>query len=249
MEMTVKDVADIAGVSRRTLQYYDEIGLLKPASVGKNRYRYYDKEALLRLQQILYFREMDFSLNEIKKMMERPDYDQLEMMKAHRAALQKRVGRLNKLLRTLDQTILHLNGEINMTTTDLFSGFDEETQEAYAEEAARRWDAGKVRVSNQRWKNYSAEAKTRILEEAQAIHDDLLTHMDKGYKSEEVQEAVGRWYSHLNHFFEPSLETFRSLGQGYEKDPEFAAFYEKMHPDMPGFFRKAIEFYCDEREG
>lgn len=249
MKYTVKEVADLAGVSRRTLHYYDEIGLLKPTTVDTNRYRYYRKEEVLRLQQILFFREMDFSLDDIKKMMDRPDFDLIETMKAHRAALQKRVGRLNKLILTLDQTILHLNGEIEMSTQDLFIGFDEETQEAYAEEAAQRWDAEKVKASNQRWKDYSAEKKAAILAEGKAIHEDLLAHMGEGYGSEAVQATVGRWYEHLRHFYEPSLEIFRGLGQGYEEDPAFAAFYQKLHPDMPRFFRQAIDHYCDVREG
>lgn len=249
MEMTVKEVAEIAGVSRRTLHYYDEIGLLKPATIADNRYRYYDREELLRLQQILFFREMDFSLKEIKKMMDRPDFDQLEMMKKHRAALKKRAGRLNKLIHTLDETILHLQGKKEMNTPDLFSGFDEETQEAYAEEAARRWDADAVRTSMQKWNNLSEEKRTAVMTEANEIHQRLLDHMDKGYDSDEVQALVGRWYSHLHHYFTPTLEIFRSLGQGYEEDPQFAAFYEKLHPDMPAFFRQAIDYYCDVNEG
>jgi DNA-binding transcriptional MerR regulator len=249
MKYTVKEVADMAGVSRRTLHYYDEIGLLKPTTVDMNRYRYYHEEEVLRLQQILFFREMDFTLDDIKKMMDRPDFNLIDAMKAHRAALQQRVGRLNKLILTLDQTILHLNGEIEMPTQDLFTGFDEETQEAYAEEAARRWDAEKVQASNQQWKQYSGEKKAAILDEGNTIHEALLAQMEKGYESDEVQEIVGRWYEYLHIFFEPSLEIFREIGQGYEEDTKFAAFYEQLHPDMPGFFRRAIEYYCDMRAG
>jgi DNA-binding transcriptional MerR regulator len=246
MTYTVKEVAEMAGVSRRTLHYYDEIGLLKPTVVGRNGYRYYQEEAVLRLQQILYFREMDFSLSEIIEMMDRPDFDLLETMKAHRAALQKRAGRLNQLIETIDQTILHLNGELELKAEELFRGFDEETQQAYADEAGRRWGTEKVKASNRRWKSYSTEERRQIMEEAMAIHDDLLAHMEEGHESEAVQAVVGRWYEHIHYFFEPSLEVFRSMGQGYEEDPKFAAFYERLHPEMPGFFRRAIEFYCDE---
>ena len=248
MKYTVKELSEIAGVSRRTLHYYDEIGLLKPTKVGRNRYRYYHEEALLRLQQILFFREMDFSLDDINEMMKRPDFNRLEMMKKHRTAIQKRVQRLTKLIQTLDQTILHLNGEINMTAKDLFTGFDEETQEAYAEEAARRWDPAKVKESTRRWKNYSAEKQASIIAAGNAINMDLLANMDKGHDSDEVQAIVGRWYDHIRNFYEPTLEIFRGLGQGYEEDPSFAAVYEKLHPDMPAFFHKAIDYYCNMRE-
>lgn len=248
MELTVKDVSEIAGVSRRTLHYYDEIGLLKPTSIANNRYRYYEKEALLRLQQILFYREMDFSLKEIKVMMDRPDYDVLATMLKHRKALKKRMSRLNKLIDTLDQTISHLKGETELMSKDLFNGFDEATQEVYAEEAARRWDAEKVKVSNRRWKGYSESTKNQIMAESQAIHQDLLANMDEGHDSDEIQAIVERWFTHIRYFYEPTLAIFRGLAQGYEEDPQFAAFYKKLHTDMPGFFRRAIEYYCDQKE-
>ncbi len=248
MYLTVSDVAARAGVSARTIRYYDEIGLFKPTKISENGYRYYRKEAFLRLQQILLFREMDFSLKDIKEMLDRPDFDQLKMMERHRAALVQRVGRLNRLIDTVDKTILHLQGVQRIVTMEFFDGFDEETQVAYAEAATERWDSETVEASNRRWDGYSAEQKADVMAEAKDIHQDILDNMDKGFSSVEVQLAVSRWYMHLHHFFEPSLETLRGLGQAYEEDPEFAAFYEQIHPDMPGFFRRAIEFYCDEME-
>jgi DNA-binding transcriptional MerR regulator len=249
MRYTVKEVADMAGVTRRTLHYYDEIDLLKPSTVADNDYRYYEAEAIGKLQQILFFRELDFSLKEIKVMMQRPNFNRLESLKKQRAALEKQVGRLSKLIDTIDQTISHINGEIEMKTQDLFSGFDEATQEAYAEEAAQRWDADKVKASMQKWKKLSEKQKAAVMAEASEIHQSLVANMDKGYDSNEVQILVGRWYGHLHHFYQPTLEIFRGLGQGYEEDPQFAAIYEKLHPDMPAFFHAAIDYYCDQNEG
>ena len=120
---TVKQVSDLAGISVRTLHYYDEIGLLKPSSVGKNSYRYYEDEALFRLQQILFFREMDLSLDEIKEMLEMPDFDVLRMLETHRAALEARIDRLRGLISSIDSTILHLTGEMKMSRKQIFSGF------------------------------------------------------------------------------------------------------------------------------
>lgn len=248
MKYTVNQVAQIAGVSRRTLHYYDEIGLLKPTSVGDNGYRYYEESAILRLQQILFFREMDFCLSDITDMMNQPNFDMRHALQTHRIALMQRVGRLNKLIKTLDQTLLHLNGELNMTTEDLFEGFDEETQEAYAAEAARRWDPEMVTASNQRWKNYSKYEQQQIMEEAKAIHLDLLAHMPEGHDSQAIQAIVGRWYQHISNFYEPNLEIFRALGHSYQEDPAFAAFYAKRHPDLPAFFRNAIDHYCDHHQ-
>ncbi|MFZ0548939.1 MAG: MerR family transcriptional regulator [Candidatus Promineifilaceae bacterium] len=249
MYLTVSDVAGLSGVSPRTIRYYDEIGLLKPTTVRQNGYRCYQKEALLRLQQILFFREMDFSLNQIKEMMDRPDFDQLKMMETHREALLRRAARLQRLIDTLDETILHLKGEKDMMSTDLFDGFDEETQEAYAEEAARRWGAETVEASNRSWNERTAEEKEQIMAEGLAIQQDLLAHMDEGAESEAVQAIVTRWFAFLHYFWEPSIEVFRLLGNGYVEDPEFRDFFEQLHPEMPGFFREAIGVFCDARDG
>ncbi len=136
---TVKQLSDLAGVSVRTLHYYDEIGLLRPAAHGDNRYRYYDEEALLRLQQILFFRELDFSLGDIKEIMDRPDFNLIEALQAHRQALKQRAGRLHRLISTVDKTILHLKGEPEMSPQSLFEEFSEEKQKAYEDEIRRRY--------------------------------------------------------------------------------------------------------------
>ena len=101
MTYTIKEIADLAGVSTRTLRYYDEIGLFSPASTGDNGYRYYDQVSLLRLQQILFFRELDVRLKDIQLIMSRPDFNLLGALEKHRSSLQTR---LNMLIETVDQT-------------------------------------------------------------------------------------------------------------------------------------------------
>src|SRR5512140_1660461 len=127
--LTVKQLAKLAGVTPRTLHHYDAIGLLKPARTGSNGYRYYDEEAVLRLQQILFYRELDMPLEDIKKIMGRPDFDVLSALQSHRSALTRQVSRLNRLIATVDQTILHLKGKADMSVDDLFKGFTDEEQE------------------------------------------------------------------------------------------------------------------------
>jgi hypothetical protein len=134
---------------------------------------------------------------------------------------------------------------MTMNTRELFTGFTEEQQKEYEEEAARRWDPKTVAESSRRWRGYSKEQKEKIGAEAIAIYDDLLAHMDKGYDSPEVQQAIGRWHQHIRYFYEPTVDILRGLGQGYAEDPQFAAFYRKMHPDMPEFLRQAITYYCE----
>jgi DNA-binding transcriptional MerR regulator len=91
MEYTVKQLADLAGISRRTLHYYDEIGLLKPSMQGQNKYRYYTDQAVLRLQQILFYREMGLRLSDIRDVLDQPDFDVLQSLQSHKQALQTRV--------------------------------------------------------------------------------------------------------------------------------------------------------------
>jgi MerR family transcriptional regulator, thiopeptide resistance regulator len=103
---TVKQLSELAGVSVRTLHYYDEIGLLKPSSVGENGYRYYEDASLFRLQQILFFREMDLGLLQIKDILDHPDFDLVATLQAHRHTLQEKIERLQTLISTVEQSCI-----------------------------------------------------------------------------------------------------------------------------------------------
>ena len=244
MAYTIKQLADLAGVSVRTLHYYDEIGLLAPDAYGENGYRYYDADALLRLQQILFFRELDFRLDEIKVILDRPDFDVRRALETHRVALEEKSARLRQLIETVDKTISRLKGESKMSDQELFGGFDEEKQAQYTEEARKRWGSEAVDDSMKRWGSYSAAQKAAIIAEGQVIHRDLAENMGKGYDSPTVQQMVARWHQHLRNFYEPSIERLRGLGQLYVDDPDFRANYAKLDSKLPEFFRDAIEFYC-----
>jgi DNA-binding transcriptional MerR regulator len=244
MRYTVKQLSDLAGVSPRTLHYYDEIGLLKPASVGENGYRYYGEQGALRLQQILFYRELDVSLSEIRSILDRPGFDVLLALEAHRHALQDRAARLSGLIDTIDRTMSHLKGEQVMSTGDLFVGFDEETQRAYEAEASQMWGEKIVKDSRRRWDSYSKEKQTAILTEAGEIYRALMTHMGDDPGSPQVQTGVAAWHQNLRNFYEPTVEVLRGLGHAYSQDPRFRATFTKMHPDLPEFLTAAIEHYC-----
>jgi DNA-binding transcriptional MerR regulator len=128
---TVKQLARLSGVSIRTLHHYDEIGLLKPAFTGENRYRYYGREELLRLQDILFHRELGVPLQEIAELLAHEGRDRLAILREHRGRLAERVERSRQLLRTLDRTIAELNGESVMDDKDLYQGFAPEKQAEY----------------------------------------------------------------------------------------------------------------------
>ena len=242
---TVKQLADLAGVTRRTLHYYDEIGLLKPAEVGENGYRYYAEHDMLALQQILLYREMGLSLSEIQEILARPDFDVVAALKQHRNALRAQAGRLEDLIRTVNQTIQHIQGEISMSPEKFFEAFDDETQKKYEEEAAQRWDPKLVKDSNNRWRSYSKEKQQAIMEESGRIYMDIVAHMGDGPESAAVQAAVARWHENLRNFYEPTIDILRGLGMMYEADHRFAERFASIHPDLPAFLPKAIGVYCD----
>ncbi|MEK6221175.1 MAG: MerR family transcriptional regulator, partial [Chloroflexota bacterium] len=132
MGYTIKETADFAGVTTRTIRYYDEIGLLIPSKKLDNGYRYYNQESILRLQQILFFRELDVPLKEIQKILGQSDFNFLDALKNHQTALKRRVARLNKLVNTVDETIATIKGEWIMTAKEYFEGFDEFKYQAEA---------------------------------------------------------------------------------------------------------------------
>jgi DNA-binding transcriptional MerR regulator len=240
---TVKQLSKLAGVTPRTLHHYDEIGLLKPSRVGENGYRYYGEESLLRLQQILFYRELGFPLEDIKKLMGRRDFDVVGALYGHKEALQNQVTRLNRLIHTVDNTINHLKGNVIMSEKGFFEGFSEEQQEQYAAEAEQLYDPETVRESNRKWKTYSAAKKESILAEGNAVYVDMIAAMPKGATSPEAQAIVKRWRKHMEYFWTPNLDQLLALANGYNDDPRFKANFDKMHTQLAEFMREAVKVY------
>ena len=142
MRYTVKKLSQLSGVSVRTLHFYDEIGLLHPAAVGANGYRYYGKPELLRLQQIRFYRELGFSLRDIDGVINAPDFDRVAALESHRESLQKRLTDTRSLIATIDKTIKHLKGDNHMKTDELFGGFSPEQQTRHEEYLIDRYGEG-----------------------------------------------------------------------------------------------------------
>jgi DNA-binding transcriptional MerR regulator len=246
--LTVKQLSNLAGVTPRTLHHYDEIGLLKPSRVGDNGYRYYGEESLLRLQQILFYRELGIPLEDIKKIMGRRDFDVLGALRSHKDALKKQVTRLNRLIQTVDNTINHLKGNTIMTEKSYFEGFSEEEQEKYAVEAEELYGVESVRHSNRKWKAYPAAKKEAIMAEGQGVYTDMIAAMPRGAASPEVQAIVERWRKHLEYFWTPNLDQLLALANGYNDDPRFRANFDKMHPQLAEFLREAVSVYVSNQK-
>lgn len=248
MTYTIKQIAELAGVTTRTLRYYDEIGLLTPARTGNNGYRYYDQGSLLTLQQILFFREMDVPLGEIQGIMAQPDFDLAAALGRHRKALQARAVRLEALIETVDQTIATLEGEWTMNDKEYFEGFDESKYQAEAEE---RWGrTPQYAQSMKRWKSFSEAQKTAIKEKGGEITRRMVGD-DPGLSPEDpgVQTAVGDYYAYLTkYFYDCDVEFLRNLAEMWVQDPRFAQNYERIREGGAEFVRQAVNIYCDRQK-
>ena len=248
MAYTVKQLSSLAGVTPRTLHYYDEIGLLKPETVRANGYRSYGDESLLRLQQILFYRELDLPLEEIRKIIGRRDFNAVAALEGHRKSLHGRVERLNRLIQTVDDTILHLKGKKEMNQKQLFEAFSDEQQAEYEKEAAQKYDPASVKAVNKKWKQYTPEEKQRILDEGNAIYSDLVAAMPKGAASPEAQAEVELWRKHMDYFWTPNLDQLLGLTDLYNTDPRFKANFDKIDPRLVEFMKEAVGVYVKNRE-
>jgi DNA-binding transcriptional MerR regulator len=248
MAYSIKKIASLAGVTTRTLRYYDEIGLMKPAKIGENGYRFYDRENLLHLQQILFFRELDVPLDEIQLIMSQPDFNLLEALEKHRGALSHQALRLKQLLNTLDNTISIIKGETEMKEKDLFDGFDEIK---YEEEARQRWGhTSQYKESQKKWANYSKEQKQAIKNEGSHFAERIVTiNQDTKADDPDVQAAVSEYYSFINkYFYSCDIEFMRNLSEMWVQDPRFASNYESIREGGAAFAREAVHIFCDKNK-
>lgn len=247
IHLTVKQLAKLAGVTTRTLHFYDEIGLLKPDAIEENGYRKYGEPAILRLQQILFYREMGFPLETIRELLTRPDFDVLRALQAHRASLQERSKRLDTLIATIDKTIEQMEGKRTMKFEEYFEGWKEENQPEYEKEIREKY--GEQAFDGViDWRNYTKEQQSAIVAEGKANTQAMADLIGLPPDSPEVQAVVARWHNHLKYFYDPSIERMRGLGQMYVDDPRFTAGYEKVCKGLALFMKQAIDAYCDRLE-
>ncbi len=252
IELTVHELATQARISVRTLHYYDEIDLLKPGKVKSNGYRVYGREEMLKLQQILFFRELDFPLDEIKSIVNSPKFNPREALRDHQRMLTIKKMRIDDLLKTIDETLKTMKGgEQTMSNDDnnLFGSFDPKQMEEYQEEARQKWGhTDMYKQSQQRVAKMSKDDWKRIGDESDNICKAIVANMDKGPQSPEVQEQIDRHYNSLRNFYEPNYEMYRGLGEMYVADKRFTVFYDKYHKDLAKFMCDAMAYYCDTHE-
>ncbi len=249
MYYTVQQLATLANISVRTLHHYDAIGLLRPSREEKNGYRRYGEAELLRLQQILFFRELDFPLPEIKVILASPTFDMRAALRDQRNLIEIKRKRLTDLMQTIDETITRLNTNSNMDDKKLYDGFDTGEQDQYADEVKARWgNTEAYKQSKERTKNWTKADYDRLKQDADTWMKAFVLEVPKGAKSPEVQKMIAEHYNALRKFYEPNLKMYRGLADMYVDDPRFSAYYEKYMPGLALFMQEAMHFYADTEE-
>ena len=245
----VKEVAELTGVSIRTLHHYDRIGLLSPEHVTEAGYRQYSERDLETLQQILFFRELGFPLKNIGEILQSPEYDKAEALALQREALLEKRSRLDRMIRTLENTIQDAKGEIKMTDKEKFEGFDF-TNNPYEEEARQRWGNEAVDRSKQTLADMGQEGQKQISEQMDTLFRRLAAMRHRDPASDEVQKAIGEWHAFLNgmgHTYSP--EAFKGLGQLYIQDERFTRNMDKFGDGFAKFMADAMGIRADRMKG
>ena len=244
---TVSRLAKLAGVSVRTLHHYDETGLLKPSFRSDSGYRQYQREDLLRLQQILFYRELDFTLNEIKGILDDPEYDEVQALVNHRQSIEQRIKRLSNLLTTIDKTISHYREDaMTLTDEELYEGFSKEQIERYNKEVDEMFGPGTVKASRERIGKLTKKQWQEVKKEGEVINLEMAELMDLPPESPDVQKLIKRHYTWIENFWTPNAESYKGLGRGYVENPEFREFYDKYKPGLADFLSAAMEYYAEK---
>ncbi len=243
---TVSQLAKLAGVSIRTLYHYDKIGLLKPVKRARSNYRYYSRTELYRLQQILFYKELDFELKKIKKILDDPDFDRLKALTFQRKKIVNRKERLDKLLVTIDKSIKDLKEEKNMLTDEeLYEGFSKEEIQKIKQEVTQKYDPEVVaetkRNVSKMSKNDFDAIKTEQIQQAKELADLIHQPVD----SVEVQAVIKRHHQTNEKFYKTSAEMYKGLADMYVSDVRFTEFYDKHQQGLAVFLKNAMHYYAD----
>jgi DNA-binding transcriptional MerR regulator len=244
--ITVRRLAKLAGVTVRTLHHYDQIGLLRPSARTAAGYRLYGEADRLRLQQILLFKEMDVALEQIRQILDDPQFDLVQALRSHRQALQQRAVRLETLLHTIDKTIATLTEDRPMLTVEeLYEGFSPEDAERYRREARANWGEEMVEASEQRARQMSKAEWQAVGQQGEAVAQRMADLMGHSPDDPAVQAAIAQHHAWIEHFYPAPAELYRGLGQMYVEHPEFRAYYEKYRPGLADFMQAAMAHYAD----
>jgi DNA-binding transcriptional MerR regulator len=249
--LTVRQVAKISGVSVRALHHYDEIGLLKPASVGPNRYRYYGQDELLRLQQILLHRELDIPLNEIGAILDDPAFDQLAALQQQRDRLAAEAKRYARLVRTIDRTIAGLNGAQTMRNADLYKGISPEKQAEYEAWLVDRHGGDmpeRIATSRNRYDALSDAERKTLMDELAEVELAWADAMRNGVPADSraLDPLLRRHRTWVAAMWDRPCppEAYSGLADLHLSHPDFVTRYEAIAPGFSDYHASSMKAFA-----
>lgn len=249
MEYTVQKLASMAGISTRTLRYYDEIGILKPTRINSSGYRIYGQREVDRLQQIMFYRELGISLESIKNLITAPSFDEANALREHREKLLEKRSQLDLLIANLDKTIASKEGRIIMTDKEKFEGFKQkmidENEQKYGKEIREKYGDETVERSNQKVKNMTQEQYAAVTELGNQVTATLAEAFKTGDPAGELAQKAADLHKQWLTFFwnEYTKEAHAGVAQMYVDDPRFTAYYDEKQPGTAAFLRDAVHIY------
>jgi DNA-binding transcriptional MerR regulator len=246
MPYTIHTLAKLAGFSVRTLHYYDEISLLFPASIQKNGYRQYEEPQLIRLQQILFFRELDFELSEIKEILNRPNYSIVGALREQKKMIELKRNRLDKLITTINKTITVMTDNQPIKADELYDAFKDDDVKKYQAEVKERWGTTDAYKQSTAKVAKMTKVEMEVLKEKQKkLTQKLADAMELPVESAPAQTLIAEHYKGIQFFYDCPTEMYRNLGEMYVNDQRFTAYYDKFRPGLAVWLRDAINHFCD----
>ncbi|UPM55785.1 MerR family transcriptional regulator [Gottfriedia acidiceleris] len=253
MEYTVQKLGLLAGISTRTLRYYDEIGILKPARINSSGYRIYGQAEVDRLQQILFYRELGMNLENIKEIITSPDFNSAKALTEHREQLLDKRKQLDLLISNVEKSIALTEGRITMSNKEKFEGFKkdmiEENEKKYGKEARKKYGDEAVNQANQKVMSMTEEDHKEVTRLAEELEKTLAEAVKTGDPSSEIAQKAADLHKQWLTFYwsKYSKEAHAGLAQMYVDDERFRAHYDKVQPGTAEFLRDAIHIYTQHK--
>ncbi|MBO7747411.1 MerR family transcriptional regulator [Paenibacillus sp. MWE-103] len=255
MEYTVQKLGRLAGVSTRTLRFYDEIGILKPARTNSSGYRIYGQAEVDKLQQILFYRELGVNLDSIKAIVNDPSFDGAAALRRHREQLLDKRNRLDALIANVEKTIASAEGGTDMSDQEKFEGFKQrmidENERKYGKEAREKYGDDAVNRSNAKLKGMTREQHEEVNRLTQEVTDTLAEAFaagdPAGALAQKAADLHRQWLTF--HWDGYSKEAHANLAQMYVDDDRFKAYYDAKQPGTAEFLRDAIRIYTGADAG
>ncbi|MCB2290519.1 MerR family transcriptional regulator [Clostridium sp. CS001] len=249
MEYTVQKLGKLAGVSTRTLRYYDEIGILKPARINSSGYRIYGEIEVDGLQQILFYRELGVSLDSIKEIVTSPSFDGTIALREHREKLLEKRNQLDTLIANVDKTIALTGGVIKMSNKEKFEGFKkniiDNNEKKYGKEIREKYGKDTIEKSNAKMMNMTQEQYGEVTKLTEQVIATLAEAFKNGDPASDIaQKAADLHKKWLTYYWsEYSKEAHAGLAQMYVDDERFTAYYDEKQPGTAAFLRDAVFIY------